>query len=479
MWGNPGVKCDFQNELDEQIHKAKERLLVTMCAQGNGDMYRLTSCRLRTARSVQPGRWPIMGATAGTHPIRMTRYPGARTGCRTCGGIPVLGLRSILLVPCLLAVAACGAQATASSASPVSSTTAASVSSAVVGAITSLHMFDAMTGWAATTDQLLRTTDGALHWRDVTPPAPSGSSQSHIEAFSLSADDTWVVRGVTADGPGASQSAVSHTTDGGQKWRTITLPVFAVAQITFVDPEHGWMLANVDTAGGEQGVDVFRMTDNGLTWAKVSSAADHTGALPLQGRKVGLTFRDAMDGWAALTGPYGPPLPSPSTHWLYQTQNGGVTWRPAPLALPATLEQYPWLYVAGVLPPTFYSAQDGVLPVDVGSQPAGGVVLSLVYVTHDGGATWNATAPISTVTGATSLPDPFHWWIASEAVTDDSLFSTVDGGQHWLSLTPGAPFTQISVLSFVSSVQGWAIGGAGLLRACCGRATGGAHGRSL
>jgi photosystem II stability/assembly factor-like uncharacterized protein len=244
-----------------------------------------------------------------------------------------------------------------------------------------------------------------------------------------------------------------------------------VAQITFVDPEHGWMLANVDTAGGEQGVDVFRTTDSGLTWAKVSSAAARVGALPLQGRKVGLTFRDAMDGWAAVTGPYGPPLPSPGTPWLYQTQNGGVTWRPVPLALPATLAQYPWNYVAGVLLPTFFSAQEGVLPMDVGSRSAGGVVLSVVYVTHDGGATWNATMPISTVTGATSLPDAFHWWIASEAVTGTSLFSTVDGGLHWLRLTPGAPFTEISVLSFVSSVQGWAIGGAGLLRTSDGGRT--------
>jgi photosystem II stability/assembly factor-like uncharacterized protein len=349
--------------------------------------------------------------------------------------------------------------------------TVAYVPSAVVGTATSLHMFDARTGWAATSDRLLRTTDRALHWRDITPPAPVKSSQSDIDTFSLSAEEAWVVRGLTGDGSGAPQSAVSHTTDGGQTWRTITLPVFAVAQITFVDAEHGWMLADVDTAGGEQGIDIFRTTDDGLTWAKVSSAAERTGALPLQGRKIGLTFRDAMAGWAAVTGPYGPPMPSPSTPWLYQTEDGGVTWRPKPLALPAALAAYPWDYVAGVLPPAFFSAEEGVLPVDVGSQPAGGVVLSVLYVTHDGGATWNATTPISTVTGATSLLDPFHWWIAPEAVSGDSLFSTADGGQHWRSLTPGAPFTQVSVLSFVSSSQGWAIGSAGLLRTSDGGRT--------
>jgi photosystem II stability/assembly factor-like uncharacterized protein len=412
-----------------------------------------------------------MGATIGTHHIGMRRHPGARTGRRRCGGMPSLGLRAMPLVLCLLALVACGAQPTVISTSPAPSMTVALVPSAVVGAVTSLRMFDSRTGWAATSDRLLRTTDGALHWRDVTPPAPSGSSQLHIDAFSRSADEAWIVRDLTVDGSGASQSAVSHTTNGGQTWRTTTLPVFAVGQITFVDAEHAWMLADVDTAGGEQAVDIFRTTDDGLTWAKVSSAADRTGALPLQGRKIGLTFRDAMVGWAALTGPYGPPLPSPGTPWLFQTQDGGVTWRPAPVALPAVMAPYSWDYVAGVLPPTLFSPQEGVLPVEVGSRPAGGVVLSMVYVTHDGGATWNATTPISTVTGASSLLDPFHWWITSEVVSGDSLFSTADGGQHWSSLTPGVPFTHVSVVSFVSSTQGWAIGDAGLLRTSDGGRT--------
>jgi photosystem II stability/assembly factor-like uncharacterized protein len=409
-----------------------------------------------------------MGARIGAHRVRMGHRPDAPTSCRTCGGASSLGLRIILLALCLLALVARGAQPTAISASPVPSMTLAYVPSAVVGTVTSLHMFDARTGWAATSDRLLRTTDGALHWRDVTPSAPSASAQSPIDAFPLSADDAWVVRGLAS---GGLQSAVSHTTDGGQTWRTIMFPVFAVAQITFADAEHGWMLADLDTAGGEQGADIFRTTDAGLTWAKVSSAALRTGALPLQGRKLGLTFRDAMTGWAAVTGPYGPPLPSPNTPWLFQTEDGGITWRPVPLALPPALAQYPWDYVAGVLPPTFFSAEEGVLPVDVGSRPAGGVVLSLVYVTHDGGTTWNGTTPISTVTGASSLLDSFHWWITWGTASGESLFSTADGGQHWRSLTPGSPFTQVSVLSIVSSTEGWAIGSAGLLRTSDGGST--------
>src|SRR5215469_17890525 len=110
------------------------------------------------------------------------------------------GLSIILLALGLLALVACGAQPTAISASPEPSMTVAYVPSAVVGTVTSLHMFDARTGWAATSDRLLRTTDGALHWRDITPSAPMKSSQSDIDAFFLSAKEAWVVRGLTGNG---------------------------------------------------------------------------------------------------------------------------------------------------------------------------------------------------------------------------------------------------------------------------------------
>jgi photosystem II stability/assembly factor-like uncharacterized protein len=91
-------------------------------------------------------------------------------------------------------------------------------------------------------------------------------------------------------------------------------------------------------------------------------------------------------------------------------------------------------------------------------------VLTLVYVTHDGGTTWVSTAPALTEPDAMSLPDPSHWRIAINADAEAPPMSTADGGQDWTLLPPGAPFAHVSVLSFVSDTQGWAIGSAGLLR---------------
>jgi photosystem II stability/assembly factor-like uncharacterized protein len=142
-----------------------------------------------------------------------------------------------------------------------------------------------------------------------------------------------------------------------------------------------------------------------------------------------------------------------------------------PLALPAALAQYPWFYVAGTLPPTFFSAQVGVLPVAVGSQAAGGGVLSLVYVTQDGGSTWSPTTFVQAAPDVTSVLDPSHWWIAADTDAGASLYRTTDGGAQWASLTPSGPFAHVSVLSFASSTLGWAIGNAGLLRTTDGGRT--------
>jgi photosystem II stability/assembly factor-like uncharacterized protein len=388
-----------------------------------------------------------------------------RCSARRGSGAAAGGVRAVLLLLCVLVTAGCGTPTPHVQQTRTVTPAASFVPTAVVGAIRSLHMFDATTGWAATSDRVLRTTDGGLHWQDVTPPVvPAGTIPLSLAMFPRSADEAWVARGLGAGGSGTPQSAISHTTDGGLTWRSITLPVFAVAQITFVDAEHGWMLANLDTADGEQGDDIFRTTDGGQTWTRVASAADRPGALPLAGHKTGLTFRDATTGWATGAGPADLASAVPGDAWLFTTHDGGATWRQEHLALPTSFAQEPWFYIAGVLPAVFFSPEVGVLPVAVGSSSAGGVVLTLVYVTRDGGATWVATTPAETVPDAVSLLDPSHWWLDADSNGDAAPLSTADGGQHWTMLPPTAPFAHLSVLSFVSNTQGWAIDSAGLLR---------------
>lgn len=81
-----------------------------------------------------------------------------------------------------------------------------------------LHMLDAQTGWALASDQVWRTTDGGLHWRDVTPkPAASAApAQVHTADF-LSASLAWIALSSAQ----ADVSAIAETTNGGQTWTAL------------------------------------------------------------------------------------------------------------------------------------------------------------------------------------------------------------------------------------------------------------------
>src|SRR5207248_818013 len=113
------------------------------------------------------------------------------------------------------------------------------------------------------------------------------------------------------------------TLDGGKTWRTITPPnvsaagdaVARVNQIEFVDKRDGWISAS-DIPGRApllRHLAIDRTTDGGRTWKSVIPP----GCALCGGTQ--LSFLDARHGYALL----GPPPQSR----LYETANGGETWR--------------------------------------------------------------------------------------------------------------------------------------------------------
>jgi photosystem II stability/assembly factor-like uncharacterized protein len=329
----------------------------------------------------------------------------------------------------------------------------------------SIKMFNAQTGWATSAKDrfgpgsVVRTTDGGLHWKDVTPHIPPEFGP-YFEVHWLASLNAWMRTS------GGSDSALFHTVNGGQTWKSATIPWKSVPVspgwsgfwwlIDFINARDGWLVS---------GKDVHRSTDGGKTWVKVGSAefpcrTQSSAKSPIQS----IAFLNATTGW--ITG-Y-----CDARDALYHlvTRDGGHTWQPQELPLPPKLTR-----AAGVLDisqpnnprgPEFLTAQDGILPIVYGTNQNAGVFF---YVTRDGGTSWTYTTPVTLTSypggcclqpdyRSSSFADVNHGW-----VTDgDPLYLTNDGGRQWTKIQPSLPFDRapLAQLAFISPQVGWAIASA-------------------
>ncbi len=369
--------------------------------------------------------------------------------------IPVTTLLTTLLVSSLIVLSSCGNQSNAGT--PGNTPASPSSSSKSTTALRSIHMIDETTGWAMTQNAVLRTSDGGLHWKDLTPAHHPLISE--IDAHFLTASDAWV-----SMSPATSPTTlVFHTGDGGQTWQKSTVPTdrSSHVQINAVDAQHGWLMNHM-VGGGAQAelVEIFRTSDGGKTWEMVtrvypaSTDGPPPGRLPYGGSKSGLSFINASTGWVSGS------VPVNNHTWFFVTHDGGSTWHQQ--ALPP-LPQGTSAFLS-LLSPTFFTANDGILPVYLSADDkASGFGL---YVTHDGGTTWNniaTTQPPSSI-AVVDFIDTNHGWATSGPshgsgkAAISPLFITNDGGQHWVQLPASQIFREVNSLDFVSGTVGWAIG---------------------
>ncbi len=323
-------------------------------------------------------------------------------------------------------------------------------------AFTAIAMIDASTGWAtvgqsspsgSSLQTLLRTTDGGVTWKDVTPCFDRGAIVG--PAYFFDASTAWLA----VRRKDVKAVAVFRTFDGGAEWRATTVPTWefpCIEGFSVTDGDHVWMLATYGAAMGSEPTDIFASSDGGDSWRRVASARPDAnpppGALPFAGNKMGLAFADDRNGWVVGTS-HEPGL------WLQATSDGGKTWAPENLSLP---DDYSLTYGSlDTLPPIFFRSadgarRDGVLGVLVraeGKPP-------LFYVTHDAGESWSlAASPKGPVT-AWSFADAGHGF----ALGGDKLWATADGCRTWTEIRPNYTLTGVTQLDFVSDQIGWAIG---------------------
>jgi photosystem II stability/assembly factor-like uncharacterized protein len=295
-------------------------------------------------------------------------------------------------------------------------------------AIRKLFMIDASNGWALGDAYVLHTYDGGTSWYSLTPPGISAVRNGFFQTSSKG----WVL---TTD-------SIYRTIDGGSTWSQHNVP-FNGGHLQFLDDSNGFVLSGELSGMHKHAVSLYQTSDSGATWtlkyAVDPSQPDNT--LPFSGHKNGMAFRDTSTGWV---GGY---IPSPGFVYLYKTTNGGASWAQQSLALPAGYESGD----INTTSPTFFGLNDAILPVWA-TGGAGSTLL--VYVTHDGGATWTLSGNVPSqgrrAYDFISLNDGFAW--------NGALQVTHNSGGSWSQITPNVSFgDNVPAMDFVSTTAGWIV----------------------
>ena len=319
----------------------------------------------------------------------------------------------------------------------------------------SMHMIDRNSGWAAgsTSDRILRTTDGGAHWEDVTP---KGAKAGTWTTSFLDASRAWIASSVQP-GSGSPDLAVAiyRTTDGGRSWQHVgdAAPEQGwPASLDFVDAAHGWLLMNLGSAAGSQGVAFYGTLDAGTTWSKLSEAdtSGLPGHLPLRCSKGVPVFLNSSTGWmqgtcAAGGGPF-----------LFVTRDGGRTWSDVGITPPSGYDRSCMCGISNLRlsDPRFSVTRSGFFLLDI--YGADGARHEFVYTTNDGGASWwpGQMLPANCFTADFIAPG-FGWTLDAK---NNTILQTGDGGQHW-AIVGTIPSSQGVVdFHFVNSAIGWAMG---------------------
>jgi photosystem II stability/assembly factor-like uncharacterized protein len=305
-----------------------------------------------------------------------------------------------------------------------------------------IQFLNELDGWAVTETQIVRTNDGGITWYGVTPPDVVETGYT-VETFMLDRNYAWVQKPDFNNFP--NNGLLYRTTDGGLTW-TISSTPFSSGDLNFTDVNDGWMLADLGVGAGSNAVAVFRTTDGGATWTQAyindPNNPEAGDSLPLGGIKSDLVPRNAQIAWVAGV------IYSPGTVYLYRTDDGGFSWTPIIINLPAGAENFELAIDKDQM--EFVSASDGFL----GLRMAADSMQTAVYVTSDGGNTWTLTPALIPGAGESDFLS------AQEAIiyNGEQFYVTRDAARTWSTVSPDIVFgDSFATMDFVNLNTGWVV----------------------
>ena len=307
-------------------------------------------------------------------------------------------------------------------------------------AFVSIQFLNELDGWGATETQIVRTNDGGITWYNVTPPEVTETGYN-VDIFVLDNNHIWMQLPDNENFP--NSGLLYRTNDGGITWTSNKVP-FSSGDLTFLDPNNGWVMAGLGVAAGSMGVSVFQTTDGGGTWEQnytndpnLSNAGD---SLPLGGLKNGLTPLNMQTAWV-----YGV-IYAPGTAYLYRTDDAGANWKEVTLPLPEGTENAE-LSVEKI---TLIAPNFGFLTMRITSDNTN----LAVYVSDDSGDRWLLMPTLIPNGGSADFLS------ANEAVTynGEQFYVTRDAARTWTIIPPDIKFGDtFAGMDFVNALSGWVI----------------------
>ena len=327
-----------------------------------------------------------------------------------------------------------------------------------------LHMLDAKNGWVETSSargiQILRTTDGARTWKDVTPGQfPHDASECRFPK----PQTAWVCYYLS------NQVNVLITTNGGHSWAQTTLPFENFNETSdprFFDDLFG-VVKTGDFGLGNAYYNFYETRDGGLSWQAIPVTPRHpdpSAGLPPGTFHLCNMCRDDVayypPGKFIVT--YGDAEEPKNDVRLSVTGDSGKTWRDLQLPLPDGYHDR--LIEPGL--PVFFDGQNALLPVETfknvdDTRMAGAFIF---YRTHDGGETWAAQKPVDISTEG--MPERDCAVLSMKDIilrSGRNLFVSHDGAQSWLTIPlrldfgPDETKRYIQRMEFVDAKHGWIV----------------------
>lgn len=381
---------------------------------------------------------------------------------------------SLTLLGFLLLLASCGQPETGNGSSTSSMVKAGNrpAMNVVAGAFTSLHMTDAMIGWAISWDitgtggyNILKTTDGGRHWKTMLqclPTQPLG--KGFIAGCSTDFHSATVATVVQPEYESKTQTSrlrIFHTSDGGLAWQSSVINARDLATpAVFVDALHGWVFATDHFPGPDPGsayiggqIALYSTGDGGKTWQRIANGpstpqvpatTDDAYGIPPFAASARMQFVSPSTGWLIGSALH---RDMSNYSWLYVTHDAGSTWHKADISFPAQ--------ALALWRPTFFTEQEGLFPVLTSGAAPQYTRGTMLYTTRDGGQSWTSTDVPFDVTNAVFV-DMNHALSAS-ARESKTLYTTSDGWKHWTKVQIQTTFKNIYGFDFVSPTLGWAL----------------------